>query len=50
MPYLKIETNKELDSDAVEQTLKKTSESVTNLLGKPDKWVMISINIFGRDR
>jgi len=44
MPYLKIETNKELDSDAVEQTLKKTSEFVANLLGKPDKWVMISIN------
>jgi phenylpyruvate tautomerase PptA (4-oxalocrotonate tautomerase family) len=44
MPSVRIETNKEIDHAAVQQTLKKTSRFVSDLLGKPDKWVMISIN------
>lgn len=44
MPYLKIETNKEIDHAALQETLKKTSQFAANLLGKPDKWVMVSIN------
>ena len=43
MPYVRIETNKEVDHTAAQQTLKRTSEFVANLLGKPDKWVMVSV-------
>ena len=44
MPYIRIETNKEIDHTAVQETLKKTSRFVSDLLGKPDQWVMISIS------
>ncbi|MBN1931782.1 MAG: hypothetical protein JW786_09270 [Desulfobacterales bacterium] len=44
MPYLKIETNKELNIAFKKEILKKTSEFVANLLDKSENWVMISIN------
>jgi len=44
MPYLKIETNKEVDGGTIQEALKRTSGFVANLLGKPDKWVMVSID------
>ena len=44
MPYLKIETNKELNVAFKKEILKKTSEFVAGLLGKSENWVMISMN------
>ena len=44
MPYLRIETNKEMDGTTIQEALERTSEFVANLLGKPDKWVMVSID------
>lgn len=43
MPYLSIETNKKLISGDFSHKLKRTSEFVSELLDKPEKWVMISI-------
>jgi len=43
MPYLKIETNKKLDETAAQTLLKKASAFTAELLGKPEKWIMVSI-------
>jgi phenylpyruvate tautomerase len=43
MPYLKIETNQRLDASAAQALLKKTSAFTAVLLGKPEKWIMVSI-------
>jgi phenylpyruvate tautomerase len=43
MPYLKIETNKKIDNAATGDILSKTSKFISQLLAKPEKWVMISI-------
>lgn len=43
MPYLKIETNKRLDEAAAQALLKKSSAVTATLLGKPEKWIMVSI-------
>lgn len=43
MPYLKIETNKRLDEAAAQALLKKSSAFTATLLGKPEKWIMVSI-------
>ena len=44
MPYLKIETNQQVDGGAIKETLQRTSAFVADLLGKPNKWVMVSID------
>ncbi len=44
MPYFRIETNKELDTLKSQELLKKVSDFVASLLGKPEKYVMVSIN------
>jgi phenylpyruvate tautomerase len=44
MPYLKIETNQQVDGGAIKETLQRISGFVADLLGKPDKWVMVSID------
>ncbi len=42
MPLLKIETNKELDKAQINNLVQKTSMYVSELLNKPEKWVMVS--------
>ena len=43
MPYLTIETNTIIDQRASDTLLKSTSQFVSTLLGKPEKYVMIRI-------
>lgn len=43
MPYLKIETTERLDEVAVQEFLKKASAFAAKLLGKPEKWIMVTI-------
>lgn len=45
MPYLKIETNCELGKNSEQEFLKKTSGFVANLLEKPEKYIMISVDL-----
>ena len=44
MPYLKIQTNREIADDAKQEILKKASILVAKNLGKPEKYVMIRID------
>ncbi|MES9945845.1 MAG: phenylpyruvate tautomerase MIF-related protein [Candidatus Thiodiazotropha sp.] len=44
MPLLKITTNQPLDQDQADALLKHASETVAAVLGKPEKYVMISIH------
>jgi len=43
MPYFSIETNQPIDPASKRQLLKKTSAFIAELLGKPESYVMISI-------
>ena len=43
MPYFSIETNRPLDQASIQQLLKKTSTFIADLLGKPESYVMISL-------
>ena len=43
MPYLKIQTNREMAEDARQEILKKASVLVSRNLGKPEKYVMVRI-------
>jgi phenylpyruvate tautomerase PptA (4-oxalocrotonate tautomerase family) len=43
MPYLKIQTNQPLDEAAQLALMKKASTTVAGLLGKPENYVMVSI-------
>lgn len=43
MPYFSIETNQPIDPASNRQLLKKTSAFIAELLGKPESYVMISI-------
>ena len=44
MPYIRIQTNRELKDDAKQEILKKTSLLVSKNLGKPEKYVMVRID------
>jgi phenylpyruvate tautomerase len=44
MPYLKIQTNREVAEDAKEEVLKKASLLVSKNLGKPEKYVMVRLD------
>jgi len=44
MPYLKIQTNREIADDARQEILKKASVVVSKNLGKPEKYVMVRID------
>ncbi|GAB4509027.1 MAG: hypothetical protein Tsb0026_08600 [Sulfuricaulis sp.] len=44
MPYLKIQTNRELTEDARQEILKKASVLVSKNLGKPEQYVMVRID------
>jgi phenylpyruvate tautomerase len=41
MPYLKIQTNREITDDAKQEILRKLSVLVSKNLGKPEKYVMV---------
>lgn len=42
MPFFKIETNQPMNADATQSILKKSSEFISEMLGKPEKYVMVS--------
>ena len=44
MPYFNVETNKEIDTAATEALLEKTATFLAELLGKPGKFIMVSVN------
>ena len=44
MPYIKIQTNRELKDDAKQEILKKASLLVSKNLGKPEKYVMVRVD------
>jgi phenylpyruvate tautomerase PptA (4-oxalocrotonate tautomerase family) len=44
VPYLKIQTNREMAEDARQEILKKASVLVSKNLGKPEKYVMIRLD------
>ena len=41
MPYLKIQTNREVTDDAKQEIMRKLSVLVSKNLGKPEKYVMV---------
>ena len=43
MPYLSIRTNTELDSDQAGALAARASSLVAELLGKPERYVMVSV-------
>jgi phenylpyruvate tautomerase PptA (4-oxalocrotonate tautomerase family) len=43
MPLLKITTNQLLDQDGIDDFLAQASTSVASILGKPEKYVMVSM-------
>ena len=45
MPYIKIETNKQLNDVARKELLKKISNFIATMLGKPEQYVMVSLHI-----
>lgn len=44
MPYLKIQTNREITEDARQEVMKRASVLVSKNLGKPEKYVMVHID------
>ncbi|BBO85028.1 hypothetical protein DSCO28_55940 [Desulfosarcina ovata subsp. sediminis] len=43
MPFFKIETNQPINPDGTQRILKKASQLVSEILGKPEQYVMVSI-------
>lgn len=43
MPYLAIQTNQKLNADQSSALLQKTSQTVSEILGKPESYVMVAI-------
>ncbi len=43
MPYLKIQSNHPLANDSAKELLAKASSAVADLLGKPERYVMVSL-------
>lgn len=43
MPYFSIETNQAMDDAARQKLMKKTSQFVAELTGKPEQYVMIAV-------
>ena len=44
MPYFKITTNNELNTLETETFLKKASAFSSNILGKPEKYIMVTVD------
>lgn len=47
MPYLKIQTNEAMDDRKTQAFLKKASRLVAQMLGKPEEYVMVSLDSSG---
>ena len=45
MPLLKITTNREIDTTRRSELLRKASQQVADLLGKPERYVMVTLEI-----
>ena len=45
MPYLSIQTNQPLDESKKAQLLKTASQMTTDILGKPESYVMVAIQV-----
>ena len=45
MPYLKLETNQNLSPESCQQQLKTLSQSVAEILGKSEDYVMIRLEV-----
>jgi len=43
MPLLKIQTNQLIDADRQKTLLSKASQKVASILGKPERYVMVSV-------
>jgi len=43
MPFFKIETNQPINPDGIQRILKNASEFISEMLGKPEQYVMVSI-------
>lgn len=43
MPYLAIQTNQRLDAEQTAALLQKSSKTVSEILGKPESYVMVAI-------
>lgn len=43
MPYLTIQTNKAIDEHSKTELMKQASQTVSEILGKPESYVMISL-------
>jgi phenylpyruvate tautomerase PptA (4-oxalocrotonate tautomerase family) len=43
MPLLKIQTNQLIDADRQQALISRASQAVANLLGKPERYVMVSV-------
>jgi phenylpyruvate tautomerase PptA (4-oxalocrotonate tautomerase family) len=44
MPYVKIQTNVDIDADQREQLLKTVSNATAEQLGKPERYVMVAMD------
>jgi len=44
MPYLSIQTNVTIDDNGREALLKKASQTVASILGKPESYVMVNLD------
>jgi len=43
MPLLKIQTNQPIDADRLKTLISKASQKVAGILGKPERYVMVSV-------
>ena len=43
MPFFKIESNQPMNADETQSILNKSSEFISKMLGKPEKYVMVSV-------
>jgi phenylpyruvate tautomerase PptA (4-oxalocrotonate tautomerase family) len=43
MPFISITTNKAIESHAIDDLLKRTSHAVAEMLGKPERYVMVRL-------
>jgi len=44
MPYLKIQTNTDINEDAKKKLIAKASATIADALGKPERYVMVAID------
>ena len=43
MPYLSIQTNQDIDEDQTKEILRNISKATSEILGKPESYVMVTI-------